>query len=577
MGRKLSCFALALTLLCAGIFTGVPGEKVWAAGSTKLIAFTFDDGPSYNTPTLLDGLKQRGAHATFFMAGVNGSSGIVNQSHLLDRMRDEGHQLANHTYSHIVPFDAQSASTISSQASRVEELLFQHMGGSYTDMVRTPGGATGGLVKQTVPAPLINWSVDTLDWKYRNETTVYNNILSAAGDGSIVLLHDLYSTSVKAALRAMDTLQKQGYEFVTVAELLRRRGITPENGKVYNSAPNKGTTLPSYQTPVISSQPGSAAVQVTFSSGDGLPLYYTTDGSLPNLGSKRYTGPISITKNTTFTVAGIDKYGTRTQAVTQTVAGMPRAAAPRISYENGLLTLTAVTQGTQVYFTSDGSQPTSASTLYTGSFPPTVTTKCVAAGEGYLDSPVVTCTLTLYGRLFTDVGAEQWFYPSVSTAVHLGLMDGTGTTVFSPNLSLTRAQAAQIFYNLEGKPEASGDSGFSDAAGHWAAAPIGWAHEHGVVSGYPDGTFRPEKGVTRQEFAQMLYNYGAYKGWDLRGAGDLSVYPDSGKVQPWARTALGWANSVGLLNGHSSGLIDPLGYTQRSQAAVILTKLSRYL
>ena len=83
MGRKLSCFALALTLLCAGIFTGVPGEKVWAAGSTKLIAFTFDDGPSYNTPTLLDGLKQRGAHATFFMAGVNGSSGIVNQSHLL--------------------------------------------------------------------------------------------------------------------------------------------------------------------------------------------------------------------------------------------------------------------------------------------------------------------------------------------------------------------------------------------------------------------------------------------------------------------------------------------------------------
>ena len=217
MKRKCYALVLALALLFSTVSTGFFGME-GAAAEPKLLAFTFDDGPSYNTPALLDGLKERGAAVTFFMTGVNGSSGIANQESLLDRMRDEGHQLANHTYSHIMPFDTQSAATISSQVGRVEELLFQHMGGSYTDMVRTPGGATGGLVKSTVPAPIITWSVDTLDWKYHNANTVYNNILSDAYDGAIVLLHDLYSTSVQGVLRAMDTLKSQGYEFVTVSE-----------------------------------------------------------------------------------------------------------------------------------------------------------------------------------------------------------------------------------------------------------------------------------------------------------------------------------------------------------------------
>ena len=157
MKRKCYALVLALALLFTTVSTGFFGME-GAAAEPKLLAFTFDDGPSYNTPALLDGLKERGAAVTFFMTGVNGSSGIANQESLLDRMRDEGHQLANHTYSHIMPFDTQSAATISSQVGRVEELLFQHMGGSYTDMVRTPGGATGGLVKSTVPAPIITWS-----------------------------------------------------------------------------------------------------------------------------------------------------------------------------------------------------------------------------------------------------------------------------------------------------------------------------------------------------------------------------------------------------------------------------------
>ena len=566
---------LALVLLLTVIPTGAGGIRVFAA-APKLIAFTFDDGPSIYTAGLLDGLKERGASATFFMTGVNGSSGIVNQSQVLERMVNEGHQLANHTYSHIVPFNAQSAATISSQVSRVEELLFQSMGGSYTDMVRTPGGAVGGSVKSAVAAPIITWNVDTLDWKYRDAATVCGNILSTARDGAIVLLHDLYSTSVQGALRAMDTLKAQGYEFVTVAELLRRRGITPESGKVYSGAPDRGINLPPYSAPSVSASPGTAGVQVSFTSPDGLPLYYTTDGTLPNLGSSRYTGPITITEDTTFTVAGIDQYGTRTRPVTQKVAGMPRAAAPRIFYENGLLTLSAASQGTRIFYTTDGSQPSAASTLYTGSFAPAVTTKCVAAGDGFLDSPVVTCTLTPGGSLFTDVGAEQWYYDSVGQAVDQGWMAGTGSYTFAPNAPMTRGMLAVVLYSLEGRPVPAGGAAFSDVPeGAWYGKAVQWASQTGVAAGRGDGTFGPQNAVTRQELAQMLYNYAGYKDGDLTAQGDLSAFPDGDAVAGWAETAMVWASGSGLINGHKdTGLLDPGGAATRAQTAAILKKLA---
>lgn len=575
MMRRISSWMLALVLLLTVIPTGAGGIRVFAA-APKLIAFTFDDGPSIYTAGLLDGLKERGASATFFMTGVNGSSGIVNQSQVLERMVNEGHQLANHTYSHIVPFNAQSAATISSQVSRVEELLFQSMGGSYTDMVRTPGGAVGGSVKSAVAAPIITWNVDTLDWKYRDAATVCGNILSTARDGAIVLLHDLYSTSVQGALRAMDTLKAQGYEFVTVAELLRRRGITPESGKVYSGAPDRGINLPPYSAPSVSSSPGTAGVQVSFTSPDGLPLYYTTDGTLPNLGSSRYTGPITITADTTFTVAGIDQYGTRTRPVTQKVAGMPRAAAPRIFYENGLLTLSASSQGTRIFYTTDGSHPSAASTLYTGSFAPAVTTKCVAAGDGFLDSPVVTCTLTPGGSLFTDVGAEQWYYDSVGQAVDQGWMAGTGSYTFAPNAPMTRGMLAVVLYSLEGRPAPAGGAAFSDVPeGAWYGEAVQWASQTGVAAGRGDGTFGPQNAVTRQELAQMLYNYAGYKDGDLTAQGDLSAFPDGDAVAGWAETAMAWASGSGLINGHKdTGLLDPGGAATRAQTAAILKKLA---
>lgn len=580
MKKRLSALLLALALLvpCLPLAAAADGTPVAASTDAKLIAFTFDDGPSAYTPTLLDGLKARGAKATFFMNGTNGSHGIVNHKSVLTRMRDEGHQLANHTYQHLIPFDGYGASTISGEVSRVESLLFGSMGGSYTDMVRTPGGATGGAVKSAVAAPIILWSVDPLDWKYRNADTVYNNIVKNAHDGAIVLVHDIYQTSVQGALRAIDTLKAQGYEFVTVAELLRRRSVTPQNGVVYTSAANKGINLPAYTAPVISSTPGAGGVTVTFSAADtGLTLYYTTSTATPHLGSQKYTGPITITQDTTFSVVGIDQYGTRTPVTTGTVSGLPPTAAPTVSYEDGLLSLACGTPGAAIYYTTDGAAPSASSTLYTEPFAPATTTRCIALLDGHLDSPVVTCTLTAYGDLFTDVPESAWYYDSVGETVRQGLMNGTGAYTFSPDAAMTRAMLAVVLHQLAGAPEVGDNLGYPYAdvdADAYYALPVYWARQNGLITGYPDGTFRPDAAVPREQAAVMLYRLAGLLGMDTTARADLSAYTDVAQLDAYAQDAMQWAAAVGLLGGNTDGTLAPQRGMTRAETAAILTRFS---
>ena len=149
-------------------------------------------------------------------------------------------------------------------------------------------------------------------------------------------------------------------------------------------------------------------------------------------------------------------------------------------------------------------------------------------------------------------------------------MAGVSATAFQPNGSLTRGQVVQILHNLEGKPEETAEAPFTDTAGHWALEAIAWAAQNNVVAGYDDGTFGPEKLVTREEFAQMMYNYAKFKGYDLTAGGDLTQFPDAGAISDWAETALSWANGKGLINGHDNGTIDPQGNTTRAQAASIM-------
>ena len=171
---------------------------------------------------------------------------------------------------------------------------------------------------------------------------------------------------------------------------------------------------------------------------------------------------------------------------------------------------------------------------------------------------------------FTDVADGDWFQAAVEYVYRQGIMTGTSATTFEPNTTLSRAMVAQILYNLEGQPTVTGESTFTDSNTHWAAKAIAWAQKTGVVSGYGNNTFRPNQAVTREELAQMLYNYAEYKQYDLTASGDLIAFPDGNNVQGWAKTAMSWANGNQLINGFEDDTLRPGGDSTRAQAASIL-------
>ena len=182
---------------------------------------------------------------------------------------------------------------------------------------------------------------------------------------------------------------------------------------------------------------------------------------------------------------------------------------------------------------------------------------------------------------FEDVPAGAWYETAVRYAYLHDIMEGMSATTFQPNGTLTRAMAVQIFYNLEGQPDISSENlgyPYEDVdAQAWYGDAVYWARITGVATGYGDGTFQPGDSITRQEFAQMLYNYAKYKGYDLTAEGDLAQFPDSGSVADWAEVAMSWANGNGLINGHDDGTIDAGGTAIRAQAASILMRFDQNL
>ena len=182
---------------------------------------------------------------------------------------------------------------------------------------------------------------------------------------------------------------------------------------------------------------------------------------------------------------------------------------------------------------------------------------------------------------FEDVAPGAWYESAVRYAYFHNIMEGMRETEFAPATALTRAMAAQILYNLEGQPDLSDENlgyPYEDVnAQAWYGNAVYWARITGVAEGYGDGTFQPGDSITRQEFAQMLYNYAKYKGYDLTAEGDLSTFPDANSIADWAEAAMSWANGNQLINGHDDGTIDAAGIGTRAQAASILMKFDQNL
>ena len=172
---------------------------------------------------------------------------------------------------------------------------------------------------------------------------------------------------------------------------------------------------------------------------------------------------------------------------------------------------------------------------------------------------------------FTDV-TNHWAYSAIKRVYTRGLMVGMDEKTFAPDQQLSRAMLAVILYAMAGEPAVTGESPFTDVpAGCWYTDAIVWAAQNGIVSGFGDGTFRPNAAITRAQAAVMLYGYAAFTGADVTARADLSAYSDAGQIPAWAMDAMQWANARRLIVGRDSSHLVPDGGATRAEMAAILS------
>lgn len=231
-GRRLEMRKVPAGILIVDIILGIMCLVVWMTPSgsrqvtaenvvceekevAKKIALTFDDGPHPKyTERLLDGLKERNVTVTFFVTGEN----AANYPDIIRREQEEGHLIGNHTYSHI-QLTSRNREIFREELVKTNEIL-EKITGEKVSYVRPPYGSWDKSFEKELNMFPVLWNIDPLDWCSHNADCIAAKVVEKAGDGDIILMHDYYDTSVTAALEVVDALQKRGFQFVTVEEIL---------------------------------------------------------------------------------------------------------------------------------------------------------------------------------------------------------------------------------------------------------------------------------------------------------------------------------------------------------------------
>ena len=559
--------SVLLTICC--LLTLLPTTASAAKGG-KLIALTFDDGPCSYTSGLLDGLAERGVKVTFFILGQSANT----YSDTIRRAYREGHQIAQHTYDHVV-LSTKDNDEIARQLTTTDNTLNNILGKDFTYVLRPPYGDYNSRVLEQIGRPAVNWSIDPVDWRDRNSDTVCNRIVGSAFDGAVILCHDIHATTIPGALRAIDILQDQGYEFVTVNELFRRRGVEMEKGKLYNSCKNNGTDLGPVEAPQMTYTSVYGGRQVTLKAQSGTKIYYTVDGSDPAEKGTLYTGAfVAPTGQKLKYLAAYDLNGSRSETVTKTVEGDP-AKDPVLKLENGQFVFENPNPNTDIYFRTDGGTASSGSTKYTAPF---------AAYEGKLSYCVMgmgigTASKTYYvsknGNLFLDVAPQDWYFDEIDFAATKGLLNGVAPMEYAPNDGLTRAMFVTMLHRLlSGKqltPEAV-ELSFTDLEQDaWYEDAVFWAAHNGIVDGYEDSSFGPDRKISREEMCVILDRLLTMLKKNVEA--DELTFSDTERIAPWAAESVARLVKTGVIRGQENNRFAPTATATRAEAATVLHRL----
>ena len=215
IGEILLIAAVCLTGMWQNMKKTMESISDVAKKEEKRIAITFDDGPDGTyTPQLLDGLKERGVKASFFVIGKEAEE----HPELILRMYKEGHLIGNHTYHH-VELTRVDMETEKEEIKKTNEVI-EGITGEKVTYIRPPYGELREETLKDVELIPVKWDIDPLDWCTKSTGEIVRKVVTRAEENGIILLHDCYGTSVEAGLQIIDALQKEGYQFVTVDELI---------------------------------------------------------------------------------------------------------------------------------------------------------------------------------------------------------------------------------------------------------------------------------------------------------------------------------------------------------------------
>lgn len=195
--------------------------------SDKMVAFTFDDGPSYNTIKIVNTLVKYDSKATFFLVGNK----IEKYAKTMDVLVKNGMDIGNHTYSH-KELTKLRDKEILKEIDLTNEVIYNKTG-IKPIFLRPSYGAMNKRIKKLSTMPIIIWNIDTLDWKYHNSNKIKDKILKYVSDGDIILMHDTYVATLNAVEMVIPELKKQGYKIVSVSELFKYKGVKPKLGIGY--------------------------------------------------------------------------------------------------------------------------------------------------------------------------------------------------------------------------------------------------------------------------------------------------------------------------------------------------------
>lgn len=198
----------------------------------KFVALTYDDGPSNYTSYLLDTLEEHNARATFFIIG-NRADKFRDTIKRMDSLHME---ISSHTFGHDVLTKLDEAG-IKDTMNKTDEALIEIIGRG-ADLMRPVEGALNDSVQSFITKPIIRWNVDTMDWKLQDTQAIVDHVLENVTDGCIILMHDIYPTTIEASKILIPKLQEMGYQLVTVTELAQARNVELLPGEIYRNFPS---------------------------------------------------------------------------------------------------------------------------------------------------------------------------------------------------------------------------------------------------------------------------------------------------------------------------------------------------